>query len=454
MKKFQTIFSLICLTGVSLLSCAPHKLTTARWSNKSSAAVVAPPDLKSEVRPLTVGEQQLEFQTQSINGAEVEGSYYKKLFTSHEEKFISYRWLEKVPLTIKSKILLMKNEKFSVLVMFLKSNESFATKKLIEGPRLVLRDNENFDLHWRLTFQETDGRIFSVYLDRFFKIIEQKPEGTQFVEATALLYPMGPLQSKVSQVVLKRVSDDGWLLSNLFKITPQSGVLARAENNQFLYQQTDKRFEQVQIYFYLNQMTDWFLAKFKFQLPFLLEVETSVGFPAKTNTAFYYNHKIRLGDGDGEVFVDMALDPSIVIHESVHAVIQATAGLPYDGQGGSLNEGFADFFTASILKNPKLGEVSYKKANFKRTIENSLRRSDVNGGLYHDSGLISGLFWQISQEVGPEISQQLAWNILLRLNLGSGFDSFKEEFLDVLNQQEINSKKKILVILKRRGWTE
>lgn len=454
MKKIQTIFSLICLTGVTLLSCAPHKLTTARWSNNGDAVMAPPPDLNLEIRPLNVGEQQLEFQTQNINEAEVEGSYYKRLFTNQDEKFISYRWLEKVPLTLKSKIALMVNDKPNVLPMFLKRYETFATKKLAEGPQLVLRDNEDLQLHWRLTFQEADGRLVSVYLDRSLKLVEQKQQGTQFVEATALLYPMGPLQSKVAQVVLKRVSDDGWLLSNLFKITPQSGVLARAENNQFHYLQTDKRFEQVQVYFYLNQMTDWFLDKFRFQLPFLLEVETSVGFPAKTNTAFYYNHKIRLGDGDGEVFVDMALDPSIVIHEAVHAVIQATSFLPYDGQGGSLNEGFADFFTASILKNPKLGEVSYKKANFKRTIENSLKRTDVNGGLYHDSGIISGLFWQISQEVGADVSQQLAWNTLLRLNPGSSFDSFKEELLDVLKQQEMNSKNKVLVILKSRGWTE
>lgn len=453
MNRIQTILSLICFSGGALLSCAPNRLTTARWSNNSDS-VMAPPDLKLETRPLNVGEQQLEFQTQSINDAEVEGSYYKKIFTNRDEKFVSYRWLQKVPFTLKSKISLMMKERLIVVPMFLKRHENFSTKKLIEGPQLVVRDNEDLQLNWRLTFQEKNGQIVSVYLDRFFKLVEQKRQGSQFVETTALIYPMGPLQSKVAQVVLKRVSDEGWLLSNLFKITPQSGILARAENNQFLYPQSDKRFEQVQVYFYLNQMTDWFLDKFNFQLPFLLEVETSVGFPAKTSTAFYYNHKIRLGDGDGEIFVDMALDPSIVIHEAVHAIIQATSSLPYDGQGGSLNEGFADFFTASILKNPKLGEASYKKANFKRTVENSLKKIDVNGGLYHDSGIISGIFWQISQEVGPEISQRLAWNTLLRLNPVSNFDSFKEELLDVLNQQDANSKNKTLSILRQRGWIE
>lgn len=453
MSRIQTMLSLICFSGVVLQSCTPQELTSARWS-KSSDSLVAPPDLQLKVSPLNVGEQQMEFQTQSINEAEVEGSYYKKLFTNRDEKFISYRWLEKIPFTLRSKISLMMNEKFMVIPMFHKRNLDFSNKKLIDGPKLIVRDNEDHQLNWKLTFQEADGQIKSVFLDRLFKVVEQKYEGSQFLDTTALLYPMGPLQSKVAQVVLKRVSSEGLLFSNLLKITPQSGILARAENNQFLYPQTDKRFEQVQVYFYLNQITDWFFDKFSFQLPFLLEVETSVGFPEKTNTAFYYNHKIRLGDGDGEIFGDMALDPSIVIHESVHAIIQATSSLPYDGQGGSLNEGFADFFTASILKNPKLGEVSYKKANFKRTVENNLRRSHASGGLYHDSGIISGLFWQISQDVGSEFAHKLAWNTLLRLNPVSNFDSFKDELVDVLSEVDLNSKNIVLEILKNRGWVE
>ncbi|MES2800978.1 MAG: hypothetical protein V4654_00670 [Bdellovibrionota bacterium] len=446
MNRIQTIFSLVCFSGGVLLSCAPDRLTTARWS-KNGDSVVTLPDPTAISKSINVGYQQLDFQIQDINGAELEGSYYKRIFDRKEDKFISYSWLEDVPLALQTEISLMKNQKSFVTRKFLKSAQ------LLEDPKLVVREKD-LQVNWKIVTLDKDGNALATYLDKFLNVVEEQKLGSDFTNTTALLYPLGPLQSKVVQVVLKRVSEDGLLFSNWFKITPQSGVFARAEKNQFFYPQSDKRFEQVQVYFYLNQMADWFSDRFKFQLPFLLEVETSVGFPKQTNTAFYYNHKIRLGEGDGIVFSAMALDPTIVIHESLHAVIQSTSSLPYDGQGGSLNEAFADFFTASILQNPKLGEASYKKASFKRTIDNRLKKSDVNNGLYHDSGIVSGLFWQLSQEIGSENSERLAWNTLLRLNPGSNFETFKEELLDSLKEEDLNLQNKVLVILKSRGWLE
>lgn len=452
MSSIHKVFWLVCFSGGLLLSCAPHRLTTAHWS-KYGDSTKAPPELFLQSKIVAKADQQFDFRVQEINGAELEGSYYKKIFNGKESKFISYNWLLDIPLSLQTEVSLMKNQKYFVLDRFLKSNPAFAEATLIEVPRLIIRKN-NLNVNWKIVFQEDDNHVVAIYLDKFFNVVDQKKLGSNYVNATALLYPLGPLQSKVGQVILKRVSDDGLLRSNWFKISPQSGILARAEKNQFLYPQSDKRFEQVQVYFYLNQMADWFSNRFNFHLPFILEVETSVGFPELTNTAFYYNHKIRLGEGDGIVFSKMALDPTIVIHESVHAVVQATSSLPYDGQGGSLNEGFADYFTASILKNPRLGEVSYKKANFKRTVENSLRSSDVNGGLYHDSGIISGLFWQLTQDIGADNSERLAWHTLLRLNPSSDFNSFKEELLDSLNEEEPVLQNKVLMILKTRGWIE
>ncbi len=453
MNRIQTILLLVCFFAMTVQSCAPYKLTPLRWSKSSGTdSVLIPPNLKAESKSLNVGDLQLEFQTQKISGVEIEGSFYKRIFDVNESKFITQRWLERIPLSLQTEISLMKNERYFV-AGFIKSHSEFSAKKLIETPKLIIRADD-LQLNWKVILEEKDGHLTAVYLDKFLNVVTVKKLGSEFVDATALLYPMGPLQSKVAQVILKRVSDEGMLNSKWFKITPKSGILARAEKNQFLYPQSDGRFEQVQVYFYLNQTADWFLENFKFQLPFLLEVETSVGFPEKTNTAFYYNYKIRLGEGDGIVFLGMALDPSIVIHESIHAVIQATASLPYDGQGGSLNEAFADFFTASILDNPKLGEASYKKAGYKRTIDNNLKRTDINDGLYHDSGIVAGLLWQFRQTIGPVASQRLAWNTLLRLTPASNFDSFEEELVDVLKNEEASVRLKVLAILESRGWQE
>jgi len=50
-------------------------------------------------------------------------------------------------------------------------------------------------------------------------------------------------------------------------------------------------------------------------------------------------------------------DPSVVFHEVAHAYVDELAGLPSQGEGGALNEGFADFFAAAIADNPAIGPL-------------------------------------------------------------------------------------------------
>jgi Zn-dependent metalloprotease len=192
-------------------------------------------------------------------------------------------------------------------------------------------------------------------------------------------------------------------------------------------------------------------------MPFAIRGVSSLGFPEKTNSAFYYSGQIRLGAGDDVTFSKIPQDPSIVIHETCHALIEALAKLPYQGEGGSLNEGFSDFFTTVLLKNPKLGEASYKKGPFKRTVENDKKVSDKKGALYADSGIVSGTLWEIYQKLGQEKSLQFALEILTRLGPNSNFESTSTVMKELLAVEQ-NDKDKLAdneilkTVLKVRGW--
>lgn len=452
MKKLFLILGVL----VFQISCTRNaSVSSVRWSGQGPAPT-PPADLViSPFSQQMVGPKNLLLQSQKIDGVEVEGAFYKKISQQGQAEFVAYRWMSTVPTTVRRDLVLMRGQRPFVKAHFFKQHEFFAGKKLVEGPELTLVLRDTPQVEWKMVFEEKDGTLVAVYFDRDVIITGQKILGSDFINGIAALFPNGPLKSQIQEVLLQRLLGDRTLTSDRVKVTTESDQRALSDDqNQFQYLVEDLRFTQAQAFFYVSQALDWFETHFSFKLPFMLEVETQKGFPEKTNTAFYYQHKVRLGDGDGVSFAQIPLDPSIVIHESLHAVIDAMTSLPFDEEGGSLNEGLADFFTAVQLKNPRLGEIAYKKAAYKRTIENDLKWSDKNGGLYHDSGIVSGLLWAFYKDLDPKKALEIAWQILLRLHPGSDFAGFKEELLAVLEKQDAETQKKAQAILKTRGWME
>ena len=115
-----------------------------------------------------------------------------------------------------------------------------------------------------------------------------------------------------------------------------------------------------------------------------------------------------------------------------------TNATSYEGEGGSLNEAFADFFTCLMLDRPYLGESSYLKGPFKRQLNNVAKLSEKNGGLYHDSLIISGTLWDIKEKFGTEKAKALALGTLLQLNPASNFERFQEK-IKLVGSQQLNA---------------
>jgi len=431
-------------------------LRTAEWRGEGPAPEL-PAGVAKNSKPMTVslGDQskKLDFQSQKIDGVEIEGAYFKKVESSKPE-YISFQWLDQIPMSKRGSLFLMKMQKSDWTKTFLKEHPLAGGEKAIGETSIVYRPfSEQPELLFRVLVESHDGAVTALYVSRDFRVRSKEIQGSHMDQVSASVFPEGPLKSELQQVFLKNLTGRT-LQSSLLKVSTRADLTAEAEDNQFVYPVEDSRFEQVQVYFYINRSMNWFQKTFGFILPFQLEAETSLGYPDKTNTAFYFDHKIRLGEGDNEVFSKIPLDPTIVTHESIHAVIEAVARLPYEGEGGSLNEGFADYFTTTQFDNPRLGETAYKKAPFKRTVENNWSPADRTGGLYHDSGIISGLFWALQKDLGAAPAQQLAWNTLLRMNPKSNFESFKTEVMDLVSKMDADSQKKADLVLKSRGWTE
>lgn len=65
------------------------------------------------------------------------------------------------------------------------------------------------------------------------------------------------------------------------------------------------------------------------------------------DNAFWNGNQMVYGDGD-VLFGRMTQALDVVAHELTHGVTQFSAGLPYEGQSGALNEHFSDVFGAVV----------------------------------------------------------------------------------------------------------
>ena len=424
------------------------KMESHRWSDTESAPTMVS-GLEAHAMPLRRGAQRVIFEKQKVLGVEIRDSFLKEVI-GEKPQFISSRWASQVPMAFRGRLLLAKMQKPFVEKSIRRRHPHLHERRWASRPELLI---EGGKILWLLTLESDQGRLEGVYLTLDLEILKIESLGSGYTTASATLFPEGPLKSSLQRVLLAPLAGNS-LTSPQVRVSTQSDQKAYAEDSQFVYPIQDSRFEQVQVFYYISKTLDWSEKNLNFRPPFVIEAETSVGYPAKTNTAFYFRGRVRLGEGDDVTFSRIGLDPSIVVHETFHAFVEAVAGLPYQNEGGSLNEGFSDFFTALILENPRLGEASYKKAPFKRTVLNQLRFNDRKGALYFDSGVLSGLLWEVRTQLGVEPAKFLAWETLIRLIPFSNFDEARRELFDVSKRLPMDQQETLRQILQRRGWLE
>lgn len=258
--------------------------------------------------------------------------------------------------------------------------------------------------------------------------------------------------TRVQEVIFRDLLSSKFLESDSQRVKTQAPQGVNVLEGPFQFQLEDPKFYQAQTFYFVQQALNYFEFDLGFRLPVRVEVETSMGYPQKTNAAFTYNNQIRLGDGDSQIYSNIPNDPTIVIHEVSHILNNLIARLPTQGEGGSLNEAFADFFTASYLGSPLLGQYSFKQGA-RRNLEDVILFTSKNGSLYGDSQIVSGTLWQIRKELGPDLAQKLALRTLTRLGPSQALADFSNAISlasqDLLTEPQ---RQKVDAILKGRQW--
>jgi Zn-dependent metalloprotease len=405
-------------------------------------------DHKSKVKSFEIA-----IYNQKINNKEIEDSYLKKLISPNGQL------IGLVAQTTDRKIDNKKSMHFESKSLADVKSELFTkypelkSKKVESLDWMYVLNKSNLEPVYKIIYSESRGEIIEAKYDVNLQLISKNQAGSQFSDVDAFVYPRGPKLSQLENVTLKSIEVDNGIRSLNFKIS--SLISSKIQNPAEIpkIQTSDDRFDEVQVSYYIQKSFDWFTKSFNAQIPLMVDIQLNVGAPEKSNTAFYYANKIRFGSGDDVVYANIPRDPTIIIHESNHAIIDYLAHLPFDKEGGSINEGLADFLTTLQLNHPNLGEVAFLKGPFRRTVKNDLKFNDRTGGLYGDSAIISGLLWNLKEALGDELAGKTAVNTLMLLGPKSDFNDFKKKIQFVvktdLKDKNLENAEKIL---KDRGW--
>lgn len=446
----------ILISVLFLSSCAKKsEVKNIEWQKGEASSLLAPLknlEMSFEASQKSLGEV-ITLQHQTFANLRIEQSFVKYIKVQ-DELILARAAVVLDPEKLKSlKVQDFLKRQKTVEQDILKKLPFFQKTPLQSVEPFIAQKNNYYELQWRVVYGDKKGVPWEVRLNQNLEVRSVQRVGSQFHDTVAWVFPQGPKKSSLQEVHFKDLLLNPTLSNSRVFVSSQADLKISDVEEPLKYALEDSRFDQVQVFYYLNESLIWFEKNLNFKLPFQIQAEVYVGAPDKTNSAFYYQGKIRIGQGDDEIYSRIPQDPSIVIHESVHALVESIAQLPYEGEGGSLNEGFADFFTALQLGTPNMGESAYLKGPFRRTVLNDLTLKDKNDGLYHDSGIISGTLWELTTKLGIDKGKKLALLTLNRLTPISDLKDFGQVLKLVARDNLVAADQDVaMAIILKRGF--
>ncbi|MFD2936591.1 M4 family metallopeptidase [Spirosoma flavum] len=179
--------------------------------------------------------------------------------------------------------------------------------------------------------------------------------------------------------------------------------------------------------------------------------------------AFWDGDEMTFGDGDGQIFTNLASALDVTGHELTHGVVQYTAGLTYQGQPGALNEHYADVFgsvikqvakhqtaatadwligdeimgptlTGQALRSMKAPGTAYNNQFMGKDpqpahMDNIYKGSADNGGVHINSGIPNKVFYLVATAIETDKAALLWFETLKTLKPTTNFKSFKTALL-------------------------
>ncbi|MCB0406967.1 MAG: hypothetical protein KDD34_02120 [Bdellovibrionales bacterium] len=458
-KKYLILFLVIASFGCGKKA----SFESQRWSIHSGQQppqlenVEAYKDIKKQTKVLKVSDQQVLRAPQRIEGIEVEGTWYQEVKSPKGELIsVSYKFAYDIDKSIVAQAHYIEATKEEIIK---KAKAQFPNLdhegEIADKHTILVESSLGVQPFLKVTvLYSNENRIVTYYLNSAGRVKKTSINKHDFTDGIGVVYSSAPTESELKSEPLRNLKGDGVLASDHLSIESAISPTPFSQNNIFQFQVDDREFDILQAYYFVDQTMGWFEDELGVKLNSSLNIKLHIGGLKPTNAAFFYAGNIRLGEGDGVIYEHIPRDPSIVGHEAAHAYVEYLSGLSFEGEPGSYSEAFSDFFTAIRLGRPEMGFYAYKKADYKRTIDNDMKANkDFNGGKYNDSLIISGTFWDIKKILGSEKTARLAKYFLIELGPGGKISDLPDVLTSVAHQHLLSEDWHVIEsVLEQRGW--
>jgi Zn-dependent metalloprotease len=191
-------------------------------------------------------------------------------------------------------------------------------------------------------------------------------------------------------------------------IVNSKGPTAVDPNNYHVYPPEDTHFDEVNVYFHVTRIHDFFKALGFGKMDFPLK--THVHYGTNFDNAFYSPQTNIIAFGDGNRLNSLAREEAIIYHEYSHAVLDRVVKTAYKGESGAINEGQADYFASTLSNDPVMGEWAVAKMGkpWLRNLTDRLQYpKDIQGQVHQDGRIWGCVLWDIRLACGPQIADKL-----------------------------------------------
>ena len=217
-------------------------------------------------------------------------------------------------------------------------------------------------------------------------------------------------------VALTDLDGSGFLQGKWASVVSETGNRAYSPTNTFRYTRSQDEFEQVMAYYWITESQKYIqsLGFGSTRRPVNMESQDLRINQWGADNSFSWDKKdmIKLGKGG----VDDAEDAEVILHELGHAIQdsqQTPFGFGPSVEAGSIGEGFADYWAATVstllAPTPDPACIAdWDSVSYDPTAPHCLRRvdtnlqypKDLNGAVHHDGQIWSRALWDIRNALG------------------------------------------------------
>ncbi len=212
----------------------------------------------------------------------------------------------------------------------------------------------------------------------------------------------------------------------LIVTTGRPPALSRGDRD-FRLAEADAGFDEANAFYHLRAALRYFgglRGRRRFPSPPFRPIRAIVRDPASRDNAFFRPIKNDLSFGD-VMGRPTARSADVLYHEFTHAVSHVAARLgnsPEDSQARGLNEGFSDYFAATILDDPHFA-VWVAPGGARDASDPTLRFPPAFAGSEHDTGAVwAAVLWGIRAKAGAKDTDRIVFESLFLLSEQSTFE--------------------------------